>query len=80
VTLRILAFELSVNILLELLHVEKLEWFLQLQLAVGKLQDIVGNLNYLLEKVFEKSHDVTVSWMYTVSISVISEINSLSTV
>ncbi len=44
-TLRILAFELSVDILLELLHVKKLEWFLQLQLAVGKLQDIVGHLN-----------------------------------
>ena len=42
--LRILSLELPVDILLELLHVEELERLLQLQLAVGQLEDVVGDL------------------------------------
>ena len=42
--LRILSFELPIDILSGIYHVEELERLLQLQLAVGQLEDVVGDL------------------------------------
>ena len=43
-SLRVLALQLSVHVLLEFFHVEKFERLLGLQKAVRQLQDIVGYL------------------------------------
>ena len=42
-TVRISSLHFSVDVLLKLFHVEQLERFLELQKAVGKLQDVVAD-------------------------------------
>ena len=50
---RVAALQLAVDVLLELLHVEELERLLELEGAVGQLEDVVGH-GVLLEGVLDE--------------------------